>query len=197
MWEATVQSAVGGRVRQYALRLDGRPVSYSEVVNRWQQDHGFRAFFSALLADAPFDAFRWETPPVTSATAARDFEFVLLDAPGLSRAPEPEAFEEHFRGPDGDRPVVAFPNLGNDAVLVVPRGDAPAPTYVHLAAFVRGAPEAQKHELWKLVGGAVQSRLSPRPLWLSTAGAGVAWLHVRLDSRPKYYGHRPYTSVTA
>ncbi|MGI9175867.1 MAG: DUF6940 family protein [Rhodothermales bacterium] len=24
-------------------------------------------------------------------------------------------------------------------------------------------------------------------MWLSTAGGGVSWLHVRLDSRPKYY----------
>ena len=31
------------------------------------------------------------------------------------------------------------------------------------------------------------------PTWVSTAGGGVAWLHVRLDSAPKYYTHRPYT----
>jgi len=27
---------------------------------------------------------------------------------------------------------------------------------------------------------------------LSTAGMGVYWLHVRLDTRPKYYQHTPY-----
>jgi hypothetical protein len=37
------------------------------------------------------------------------------------------------------------------------------------------------------------ARVSTTPVWLSTAGAGVAWLHVRLDDRPKYYSHRPYT----
>jgi len=36
------------------------------------------------------------------------------------------------------------------------------------------------------------ARLSDRPLWISTAGMGVNWLHVRLDSRPKYYRHAPY-----
>jgi hypothetical protein len=30
------------------------------------------------------------------------------------------------------------------------------------------------------------------PLWLSTAGQGVFWLHVRLDRYPKYYNHAPY-----
>jgi hypothetical protein len=42
------------------------------------------------------------------------------------------------------------------------------------------------------VGDAVARRLSSAPLWLSTSGLGVAWLHVRLDERPKYYTHAPY-----
>src|SRR5262249_10126724 len=119
------------------------------------------------------------------------FEFVLLDAPGLARKPEPEAFAEHFG--DASQPgVVEFPNLGKDAVMVVPCPVGPPSAYGHLAAFVREAPEAQKHALWELVGAAMVRRLGAAPVWLSTAGAGVAWLHVRLDDRPKYYGHRPY-----
>ena len=60
------------------------------------------------------------------------------------------------------------------------------------AAFVRHAPERQKHALWERVGEAVERRLGPKPVWVSTAGAGVSWLHVRLDDRPKYYGYAPY-----
>ena len=46
------------------------------------------------------------------------------------------------------------------------------------------------------LGGAIRELLPKRgdaPTWVSTAGGGVAWLHVRLDSAPKYYTHRPYT----
>jgi hypothetical protein len=57
---------------------------------------------------------------------------------------------------------------------------------------MRSGPEAQKHELWQAVGKAMDARLGPKPIWLSTAGMGVAWLHVRLDSRPKYYGFDEY-----
>jgi hypothetical protein len=32
--------------------------------------------------------------------------------------------------------------------------------------------------------------ISSQPL--STAGAGVSWLHVRLDDHPKYYSYEPY-----
>jgi Family of unknown function (DUF6940) len=31
-----------------------------------------------------------------------------------------------------------------------------------------------------------------KPVWLSPAGAGVSWLHLRLDDQPKYYGYAPY-----
>ena len=35
-------------------------------------------------------------------------------------------------------------------------------------------------------------RIGPLPVWLSTAGGGVDWLHMRLDERPKYYRHLPW-----
>jgi len=42
----------------------------------------------------------------------------------------------------------------------------------------------------------MQRRLTqPVPTWLSTAGGGVAWLHVRLDTRPKYYRYNPYRAI--
>jgi hypothetical protein len=144
-----------------------------------------------LLADSPFTAFRWETPPITIATANRPFEFVLLDSPGLARNPDADAFAEHFCGV-AQGGVVEFPNLGKDAIMVVPCPNGPLSAYGHLGAFVRQAPEPQRHALWELVGTVMQRRLGTKPVWLSTAGAGVSWLHVRLDDRPKYYGHAPY-----
>ena len=91
--------------------------------------------------------------------------------------------------------MVEFPNLGNDAVMVVPCPGGPPAAYGHLGAFVRRAPESQRHAFWGRVGAAMQRRLDARPIWLSTAGAGVSWLHVRLDDRPKYYGHGPYRVI--
>ena len=144
-----------------------------------------------MLAGTTHSAFRWETPPVTTGTAHRPFEFVLLDSPGLASQTDPNAFAEHFIG--GSVPeVLSFPNLGGDAILVVPRPLASASAYGHLAAFVRHAPEPQKDALWQAVGEAMAKRLGTSPVWLSTAGAGVSWLHVRLDDTPKYYGFAPY-----
>jgi hypothetical protein len=194
MWSCAIESLPSSSAIRYTPQRDGKALPYREVLRLWQGDEPFRTFFISLLADAPLAGFRWETPPITAATADRPFEFVLLDAPRIDRRPDTRAFTEQFRSARGGERVIAFPNLGNDAVLVVPlpTDQRTAADYVHLAAFVRRAPAAQVHELWQVVARAMEERLSDRPVWLSTAGMGVAWLHVRLDSRPKYYGFDEY-----
>ena len=190
-WDCIIQQLTSAGATKYSPRLEGSPIAYRQVLRLWQEDAEFRAFFMSLLAESPLREFRWETPPISTATRDREFEFVLLPAPGLHRTPDPLAFADHFDD-NCRQDVVAFANLGNDAVMVVPQPRAPACTYGHLAAFLRGAPEPQKHELWRVVGREMEKRIGERPVWLSTAGMGVSWLHVRLDSRPKYYGYAPY-----
>lgn len=190
IWSVHREEVPGGL--RFALFFDARPVTVAEVLGALRADAAFRAWFNALLADAPFTSFRFETPGVTAATLTRAFEFVVRDAPLLAaRRPDPEAFADHFRAAPGAE-AVAFPNLSGDAVLIVPTPRTDAKVYTHLAAFVRGAPESQRDALWQLVGEALGRRVGDEPVWFSTAGAGVSWLHVRLDDRPKYYGHAPY-----
>jgi hypothetical protein len=113
-----------------------------------------------------------------------------VSSPLLAELPPNGApFAEHFRG---DRDVVTFESLGRDALLVAPCPETGARNFAHLASFIATASQARKDSLWKAVGEALEKRLGERPTWLSTAGLGVAWLHVRLDSRPKYYRHAPY-----
>src|SRR5579859_6457262 len=118
MWSTKNKPLAHGSV--VSIYLEKRPVRFSEVLQRWQNDPVFREFFVTLLADAPFPAFRWETPPITAASADRPFEFVLLDSPELASQPEPDSFAEHFGGTEGSNDVVSFPNLNGDAILVVP-----------------------------------------------------------------------------
>lgn len=111
--------------------------------------------------------------------------------------PDTGAFEQHLASD-----VSVFRNLGGDAVLVSPRqvSGIDALTYVHLANYVRGAPPQQVLLLWAEVGSAVEKRVSEmkgKPVWLSTSGLGVYWLHVRLDSTPKYYTYDPYKRCRA
>ena len=196
-WRATVESLESGRARRVVLARSATPLRTSEVAALWRSDESFRTFFSELLAEAPFAAFTWETPPVTKATFDREFECVLVDEPALAltRA-NPEAFRDVFETA-ASTPVVEFENLGGDARLVAPRPEAPREACAHLAAFVRNAPQPLLHSFWIAVGTALERTLDPEPVWLSTAGLGVPWLHARLDSRPKYYTLAPYRSAAS
>lgn len=195
MWSFRSAELPGKRGMHFAVDLGSQPVSFADVLRAWSDDAGFRSLFNAQLADAPYAAFRWETPPVTDATISRPFEFVLLDSPGLALRADPEAFAEHF-GAASEEGVVVFPNLGRDAIMVVPCPLVSPSSYGHLASFVREAPDSQWHALWRSVSEAMARRVGARPVWLSTAGGGVSWLHVRLDDRPKYYGYGPYRENT-
>jgi hypothetical protein len=174
-----------------SVQKSGVPMRFGEVIRAWQEEPAFCAAFNGWLAELPFAAFRWETPSLTAKTVGRTFECVAIDSPDLARAVDMATFARQFREAQGGT-VTAFQNLGGDAVLVVPCPMGAEDAYGHLGAFVRKAPEAQRKELWRTVGEAMQRRVSSKPVWLSTAGGGVSWLHVRLDDRPKYYGYAPY-----
>ena len=135
-----------GRAFKFSVEIDSSPVSYGDVIHLWQGDSDFRVFFIDLLRSSPFFAFRWETPPITLATADQPFEFVLLDSPDIALEPDPGAFDEYFvaKNPGG---VVEFPNLGGDAILVVPCPDEPPSDFGHLAAYPRNSREPQQHLL--------------------------------------------------
>lgn len=165
-------------------------LSYADIGAAWRSDARFRAFWIDGLRAVPFAAYCWECPPLHARSQHESFECVFKSSPSLARMPQdPGAFAEHFE--DG-RDVAAFGNLGGDAWLIAPAPEGGAADFAHLAAFTATASPARQDALWAAVGAALSVRVGARPLWLSTAGHGVAWLHVRLDSRPKYYSHAPY-----
>ena len=190
MWIATKETIENGIL--CSIESQSNPISFAEILTLWQTNKNFRDFFIGFLVDSPFKAFKWETPPISISSVKAPFECVLLNSPNLVRAADERSFSEYLH--DCDSSVVEFQNLGNDATLVVPCPIGPSADYCHLGSFSMSAPQAQQHALWKLVGEVAQKNLSCTAKWLSTAGEGVPWLHIRLDNRPKYYGYKKYCS---
>jgi hypothetical protein len=190
MWRLD-ESGIGAGMLQWRLISEsGAALSFGEVLRGWAASESFRRHWLDGLRALPFDGCVWECPPVTTTSLSRPFECVFLSSPSLAGMhPEPEVFAEHFRL---DRSVVTFANLGGDAVLVAPCPADDDRDFRHLTQFVRTAAPEQQDALWRSVGVAMIARVGTRPVWLSTAGHGVAWLHVRLDSQPKYYRHDAY-----
>jgi len=193
MWSAQRDKLVDANGLRFVVTFNSYSATFADVFGAWQIDAEFRTLFNSLLADVPFTAFRWELPAVTNDRLAQPFECVVLDSPGLDRLPDITAFSEYFKNSAED--VVSFTNLGRDATLVVPRPIALPNAYGHLASFVRLAPESQRDQIWRTGGETMAERMGAKPVWLSTAGAGVPWLHVRFDDRPKYYSYQAYRQI--
>ena len=183
----------------------GEPLSFFDAAVALR-DGLLGALLDDVLSSPPHrnasrKSFLWELPPVSLATAgSASFCFVTLNAPHLDRASADGSPFDHFIGKRCNLAAATFSNLGGDALLVAPchqhRWSVSEASYSHLAAFVSGAPAAIRHGFWRAVGAALLRTLHERradaPTWLNTEGSGVAWVHVRLDSTPKYIKHEPF-----
>jgi len=193
VWIAKTENVQNGHRIQIYQGED--PVSFGAYLKLLEEDQRFAAWFTDLLAGADYAAFFWEHPALSDANIDSGVEFVLLDSPALARLdPDPEPFSAHFER-DREGEIVSFRSLGGDAVLLAPRPSGSPEACAHLAAFVRQASQSRIENLWRETGRAMRENLSERKLWLSTSGLGVSWLHIRLDSYPKYYQHRPYATM--
>lgn len=194
MYQSQKEILVDGKSHKFILYEQDEQLRYRDFIILLQDDEEFRSFFINLLSDISFHAYHWETPPVTSDSTDQLFEFVISNSPGIDLAPDPGPFRQYFDDTNEGYEIVVFNNLGNDAKLIAPTPKGGRYNYSHIGVFTESAPMEQQKVLWQTVGQVTEELISDQQLWLNTAGGGVAWLHVRLDSRPKYYRHRPYIS---
>lgn len=192
MFEYQVDTVNSGQGSKYRIYRHDQQLRFNEFLRLLQARQEFATFFINLLADVKFHAYQWETPPLNAETKEDPFEFVVTRNPAIDLPPDPEPFSKYFNREETDK-VAVFKNLGGDATLIAPTPSERNKNYSHIGVFTQQAPISQQKKLWSTVGKITENKISDRSLWLNTAGGGVAWLHVRLDSAPKYYKHKPYT----
>jgi len=174
-------------------------INYGEFLDGLQNNENVMKEFISILQQIPFKTYFFETPKVTRETlVSTKFEFVLARAPSLETvSPDESAFQDYFGLCDKDRTVTNFENLGRDAMMVVPCPVSEnKQIYSSIAPFMRDGPREQIEQFWKtsarVMKDHVKKKSNQNPTWMSTSGLGVFWLHLRLDSRPKYYTFNPY-----
>ena len=165
-------------------------MSHRQCLTQLSENKPFAYWYNQQLVDCPFDAFFWENKPVTKQNLDETYECTIVNSSQLTGvSPDSTTFDSYF-SPDSD--TVTFSNLGGDAQLVVPCPVAERSIYTHIGSFVRSAPGHQINEFWRHVSKEMLDHVHQEPRWLSTSGLGVYWLHVRIDSVPKYYQTEPY-----
>lgn len=165
-------------------------LDFGSVLGLLKNNPSFSELVISVLKSMPYQSYRWETPPLSLSSLEQPFEFVVLNDPKIDRTPDPIPFAD-FIGTK-ERNAVFFENLGKDAHLIAPTDKCTEANYCHLGSFTATTPLDQQLEIWKLIGIKGLELVSEAPLWLSTAGGGVAWLHFRFDKSPKYYRHSEY-----
>jgi hypothetical protein len=194
-WRADVSSLPEGGIRIEISEGD-RPATVQSVLAALKTEPRVGSWFGACLKALPWHAFYWECPALTTATLGDPFECVALEAPSLmDQTAEPDAFRAHLDETPPGSLVAVFPNLSGDAVLVAPKEGDEGRGYPHLGAFLRCASQAQIAAFFSALASQGPSLCWEGPAWISTAGDGVAWLHGRVDRRPKYYRYAPYRAA--
>ena len=212
-YEAT---EIDSRTLKFIPRRQNQRLDFKQFFTLLQEEQ-FLENFIGILQNLPFEGYYFECPPVNSQNFdQKSFEFVIVKSKTLQfRRAEKEDFEDYFTE-DENVPAVGFENLGKDAFLIAPN---PWPTskldiYSHLGSFMKKGSKGnfsiffitkssicissiteQMKGFWKVASKMFLEeikRKASKNIWLSTAGDGVAWLHLRMDTRPKYYQYVPY-----
>ena len=180
---------INNEVTRFRLYLDNKTLTNADVYRLWVEDANFTRFYVHCLVNSGYSSFCWETPPVSYSTLNSDHEFfVVRSALHSCLSQDWTPFAEHFLGQEL---ASSFLNLGGDGTMIVPTPDNSFDG-ASIASFIRTASDNRIIALWALLGDEIASKLNHKPIWLSTAGLGVSWLHIRLDSNPKYYRYSPY-----
>ncbi len=179
------------------VRADGVALTQNQIRSNLATNAGIQSALTGGIVQIPFAALYLECSPFAPTTGDKPFECVAINAtPAFNGAANSAAFDTHFVGVPHDQTIVSFENLGKDAILVVPKPIAANAVYYHLKSFLNGAPAAQTAELWATTGRDLDAQLAKgKTIWLSTHGTGVPWLHVRLDTTPKYYSYAPFKTA--
>ena len=161
-------------------------------------------FYGLLKNTMEWPSYFFETKGISSQNASQvQFEFVLVISTELNASINTSgvnmnAFSSHWRTVLPGETCTSFRNLSGDAMLVVPKPmpDTEPSTYSDLASFIRTAPSSEIFNMWTKSLQEYQRLIGPssngRTVWFSTSGLGISYLHMRFDSRPKYYSYEPF-----
>lgn len=198
--EVRLLETLPGGVQRYGVILNDETLTQHQVFSELVHNQVLQEDLGNVLRKQPQAGFFFETPGMTlGSSLITPFEFVTVPSPTLERVAHGsyDDFADVFARDNEPSRFVVFPNLGGDALLLAPRPRGEV-DYPHIGGFLERAPAEDARELFRLLGEQVVLKLErepSKPVWVSTAGTGTYWLHVRLDDRPKYYSYAPYRAL--
>lgn len=130
--------------------------------------------------------FFYETSPITK-NMKEKYQGVFIKSDALDKMKEDySSFSQNIKKSENSD-VTSFYNLSKSAYLVIPI-PRKSKQFTTLKDFMDNASERQQRNLWKEVAQSIIMMLKKYDkVWVSTHGLGVPYLHIRIDTNPKYY----------
>jgi hypothetical protein len=196
---------------------NGNAVSYNTFLDQLETGTALCELLTTTIANKQLQlnrdfsgkgipGFYWECVPVSNATQAKPFEFVLI--PCVFQQPfNSKCFDDKRRKTDGA--PISFKNLGKDADLIIPtiptnQHNTSATAFQHfrqIGSFMLKEDKQRSTALWKQVARTFKDQLNNinpnHSIWMSTDGRSEAWLHFRLDTKPKYTKYVEFRNPSA
>lgn len=196
-YRAIIHVSPNENINKIFIQKKLKNLSYREVLDLWTNDKIFKDFFIRLLKINKMPSYFWETPPLTNTTIDRDFECIMKSKPKNENPPTPNKYaDEYVKDKDQDG-IVFCKGMEGEEELIIPIPIDSKSDYRSLKLFTENAPLKLQHALWEQVGKNAQQKLSNKPIWISVAGSGVNWLHIRFDRTPSYYQFSEYVPLPA
>lgn len=185
----TSKTKKGKNVRRYVFYRNASDLpTWKDLLTdlRNRNDTPLVQKFVAVLKNCPFTSYYFEAPNLKSINIP--LEFVLVESDTLHT-------KKANWGPYRDymslgKHATSFDNKDGEFRLIIPtkKGD-----YGHVADFMKSATDKEIQEVLHLTAKEIHdASKSRKPLYLSTHGDGVSWLHFRVGRTPKYYNYHKY-----
>lgn len=161
-------------------------MKWTTVLDNWEKGH------YPHLPKSVQNPFIWRTSCLDS-QEKNDFHQEFVPEPFLKKNnyPDPTDFRQHLDSKKNEKQqyAISFNNLSGDTLLIVPK-ERSGKNFSSLYYFMTEASERHQKLFWRQVALKVRKLLKLHPyLFISTEGTGVAYLHIRICTYPKYYGN--------
>lgn len=131
------------------------------------------------------DNFFWETSPFLDNASNYIEHFVINKS--LNKLKQNYTPFIEYINKSNDKNVISFYNKSKDAILVIPI-PRKNKNFTTLKDFIDNASKTQQILFWKEVAKQTLKFFKKNKIvYVSTHGLGVHYLHVRIESTPKYY----------
>lgn len=148
--------------------------------------------FINILKNDSFESYYFESPNINSLETP--LEFVLTKSNTLhKRNVDFRPYKEYMKRKPRNRYSLSFDNLSGDTRLVIPYHKNSNTEYGHIKDYVTHASDEEINDILFRLKEELSKYKIHKKIFLSTHGDGVAWLHFRIESFPKYYNYKPYT----